>query len=83
MSTPKQSSEPQTFTISYSPGDTSVDITLESCEEEEGGRKVIMMMMMVDDDGDGVADGNGDEDDIDDNDYDDVGSTPGGDDSHL
>ena len=31
----------QTFTISYSPGDTSVDITLESCEVEEGGRKVI------------------------------------------
>ena len=41
VSTPKQSSEPQTFTISYSPGDTSVDITLESCEVEEGGRKVI------------------------------------------
>ena len=40
VSTPKQSSEPQTFTISYSPGDTSVDITLESCEVEEGGRKV-------------------------------------------
>ena len=83
MSTPKQSSEPQTFTISYSPGDTSVDITLESCEVEEGGRKVIMMMMMVDDDGDGVADGNDDENDIDDNDCDDVGSTPGGDLSHL
>ena len=46
MSTPKQSSEPQTFTISYSPGDTSVDITLESCEVEEGGRKVMMMMTM-------------------------------------
>ena len=41
VSTPKQVSDPQTFDIFYSPGDTSVDITLESCEVEEGGRKVI------------------------------------------
>lgn len=41
VSTPKQTSEPQTFNIYYSPGDTSVDITLESCEVEEGGRKII------------------------------------------
>ena len=41
VSTPKQQSEPQSFDIFYSPGDTSVDITLESCEVEEGGRKTI------------------------------------------
>lgn len=41
VSTPKQVSDPQSFDIFYSPGDTSVDITLESCEVEEGGRKVI------------------------------------------
>ena len=44
VSTPKQTSEPQTFDIFYSPGDTSVDITLESCEVEEGGRKVILLL---------------------------------------
>ena len=36
-----QVSDLQTFDIFYSPGDTSVDITLESCEVEEGGRKTI------------------------------------------
>ena len=41
VSTPKQTSNIQVFDISYSPGDTSVDITLEGCEVEEGGRKVI------------------------------------------
>ena len=41
VSTPKQVSETQTFDIFYSPGDTSVDITLESCDVEEGGKKVI------------------------------------------
>ena len=41
VSTPKQTSNIQIFEISYSPGDTSVDITLEGCEVEEGGRKVI------------------------------------------
>ena len=41
VATPKQTSNTQTFEIFYSPGDTSVDITLESCEVEEGGRKVI------------------------------------------
>ena len=41
VATPKQVSEPQTFDIFYSPGDTSVDITLESCEVEEGGKKTI------------------------------------------
>ncbi len=41
VSTPKQTSDVQVFEITYSPGDTSVDITLESCDVEEGGRKVI------------------------------------------
>ena len=34
-------SDVQVFELTYSPGDTSVDITLESCDVEEGGRKVI------------------------------------------
>ena len=41
VSTPKQMSDVQVFELTYSPGDTSVDITLESCDVEEGGRKVI------------------------------------------
>ena len=41
VSTPKQTSNIQVFEVSYSPGDTSVDITLEGCEVEEGGRKII------------------------------------------
>lgn len=41
VSTPNQMSNVQIFSISYLPGDTSVDITLEGIEVEEGGRKVI------------------------------------------
>ena len=47
VSTPKQTSDPQTFDIFYSPGDTSVDITLESCEVEEGGRKVMPLNKQI------------------------------------